>query len=1055
MTMLDRSVSRFKWREVRVGSPLSTSVFVLRRPNQSEDDILSTALAFVDREWPVEAYEDRIVIFNRLGVRLSSAPTTKERDVRQRLDETLAAGYSAALGVGGVRVWWESSGELTMGAIIQSCRKFLRVSADEGLITLQWPGVTVTPPKRDSRWTIRVDTWPRTIVSILPPDEVPMRIRRDWVLRKAFAVVTAGWPVQASEGDVVFQKRGEYLGEQTRDSELNDRQRPKPPINVCLLASPTSDVRVNWVAGRDNVTVKEIITNSRAYAKETTRPPKVAIDNSLSRQRVNDLALDRWPQIQGDGRASRLRVWDARRRHLIHQAARHLEVSYESAIAYNEAIPLLALAEDLLLGNMSRDSATCSVLAATLEGILKCDQSVNTALLVCGYIHRWTTREKRNVVRLTVPSLDAKKYSEVERLRLEMLCAHAPVLALFAYGVGRPVITCNKDEWMGAVAWAQPWRTVRLDPTSKSLVSIESSESHIRNTLASLVFSNDEEDGIESTLRAVLAIGKDFTEASGLDAKAEDFLLAIQALRPTGRLGSFSDVRILSDFPDLAPSAKVILVNTNKFRPVFVQVEDQKKFLQAAEEFEQINERNCLTIQIESGPIEIAVGDTSEIIDLPRRHRWSIETGMLTQYYTPTMLGREEELELIAQIFRLTESERPGIVVYGNRRVGKTTLAWHALKMAESNGWIHKSAPLLDVFHSAVSQGGQDDESWSQNLAKSIHQRIEDTSGIPIPRSTNPLDVLLGADKILSEQGIRIGLLLDEFDSIFERKPGSPLARFVDQLGSSSWKALSIIVTIQNFSFRRTSFKTWPAIRVKADFSLEDAMNYFLPIHKDDPQTTVIDRVALLPRQVKIYVADQFALRPWFWAMLSQNLQAKASSVDGYAIAEDEVILPAIREVIRGDTFLPILYEDDGGYSDWERQAKGLLTKEERSVFACFAASGKWALSRLKLERHFPVDRGYDPIESLIEQEYLRLNNMQQVEFSAPVFALTVLNNPRKFENLLPEGWRNDDDLIVAEEDEDEVIDDYDGEDEGEMPFNASNMSEEQEMNAGGESEAT
>ena len=177
-----------------------------------------------------------------------------------------------------------------------------------------------------------------------------------------------------------------------------------------------------------------------------------------------------------------------------------------------------------------------------------------------------------------------------------------------------------------------------------------------------------------------------------------------------------------------------------------------------------------ILIELSWGRSEPRSKETLEFVVQAQRHDIDWEAVELAEPYSleavtseNDLIGRKQEL---VQLLRLANNQNVGSgFIYGQKRVGKTSLANAVAKNLESNPhWIVISKGSGDyIGGDAISTM----QSLGEVLVTSLKQRIPYLSNLPMPDFTRGLAPLSGfMDEALAYENRKILFILDEFDEL-------------------------------------------------------------------------------------------------------------------------------------------------------------------------------------------------------------------------------------------------------------------------------------------------
>ncbi len=335
--------------------------------------------------------------------------------------------------------------------------------------------------------------------------------------------------------------------------------------------------------------------------------------------------------------------------------------------------------------------------------------------------------------------------------------------------------------------------------------------------------------------------------------------------------------------------------------------------------------------------------------------------------------GRMGELERIRDVMTRRGIHTP-IVIFGNRRAGKTSLAVHALRAGVDDG-VLATFVELDVID-GVGAHGSGAGAYPSKLARRLKTLVTRSAAqVNIPLDLPEDDPIELLDELNSQWPLDsppMGILLDELDSLFYSEPGSTLYTVCERLGNLRHENLVLIATVQRNSGSYIALKEWLPLPCGAKLSTEDAVAYFTDVLSDG-MVGVPGRPCIGFSALTNVVLARLGLHPYFWGRLYHQLEFE-SSATRHVIHAHTAVSAAVDEILANDMFFGSLMAGEDGLSFAEARRKDVFTSEELRLLAEFSvrpahdptvniaiverlAFGKEALSSLQ-EREMAVVHG-------------------------------------------------------------------------------------------------
>lgn len=360
---------------------------------------------------------------------------------------------------------------------------------------------------------------------------------------------------------------------------------------------------------------------------------------------------------------------------------------------------------------------------------------------------------------------------------------------------------------------------------------------------------------------------------------------------------------------------------------------------------------------IDGHPKTVAIGHHGgiDVVPLPpKQPRQFPATGGTHTFDADYFVGRDGYIREIhaVTIDRPTNARRP-VVIRGNRRSGKTSLAYHALLAAHRQGKIG-TVVVWDVSK-ADSDPGRTGTSLVDTCLRALTRSCRRVKApLPPPEAADAVDLIQLFD-ILSAwieatDQLPLGIVLDEFDSL-TGNPAAPqvVAEMLSELPTAAWDNVIPVMTVQRHSDIGEA-KGWHQIIIPVLLTVEDMASFFAP-HLLDPEPIPFEldtggEASNLPdvHQSNRYLVDmkvftflrwRLSTRPYFWGEFLARI-ASTTSDDVRILTEDEADAATVA-VIHHDPYLSAIFDEPReDEPDHLRLIRDYFTDDERAVLARF-----------------------------------------------------------------------------------------------------------------------
>lgn len=393
-------------------------------------------------------------------------------------------------------------------------------------------------------------------------------------------------------------------------------------------------------------------------------------------------------------------------------------------------------------------------------------------------------------------------------------------------------------------------------------------------------------------------------------------------------------------------------------------------------------------------PVSLRVPDAVPILPF---------TETLIREQTPLFMGRETEIERIFDQAQPDSTMRIPILIWGNRRAGKTTMAWQAMDRAETQGLLHAKV-FFDVYKVV---GEKKDKHVQRELTKKINSELKDLSDIQLPEPSDDfLEYLDELDDALA--GRTIGIILDEFDTLFWRDSDSPIFKLVRRMSGISFKNIVLIGTTQRFSAKEAVLKDWIMIQCPSSLTWKDAIGFFSGNLTESEKELVLNRLTVLPDQLVEDVAGRIGYRPYLWSKtysrLSRNLKVSRDKGKGTVFPTTQTIEEMIRKAVDSEPIflLPFMSTKNIPTKDILREDRFSL--EEKQLLAAIVENDEMTIHR----KDVPGHGGYTALSELIEREVVEpcVEDPDVYRISIPVLAEHLRDNIIKLYSVIEQDSR-------------------------------------------------
>lgn len=383
---------------------------------------------------------------------------------------------------------------------------------------------------------------------------------------------------------------------------------------------------------------------------------------------------------------------------------------------------------------------------------------------------------------------------------------------------------------------------------------------------------------------------------------------------------------------DDAESARVLLVNLSPLHSMNVHLGHDVIRLRP-QAIEQPNAFGyCSTPQRIEPDATVRLGQTSVSLDVPKADLATGTNVTLPALPPELFRGREEQLARLRRTIRGV-GPRAGTLIFGTRRAGKSSLAYHASQDSHVRArvWLDLSdtrAPIRDHgdWHRAMCRG----------LARCARREL----GLQLEETEDFVQAIVELDDLL-DGGAPVSLVLDELDVVLLPEQGSAGRRTAGRLGGLMCRNLVLIGTVQRFHRSVHEFKTWESIECPADLAWADGVSYFLGPLVDrgpGPRVEWLRRAGLTPRLFDSEVEPRIGLRPYFWAQLRSRLEGQIyDERSGSRLIRAEDLRSTLQALLSEDPHLNAVMDDGLELEDEERRRRDLFSVDERRILLRFA----------------------------------------------------------------------------------------------------------------------
>jgi hypothetical protein len=404
-----------------------------------------------------------------------------------------------------------------------------------------------------------------------------------------------------------------------------------------------------------------------------------------------------------------------------------------------------------------------------------------------------------------------------------------------------------------------------------------------------------------------------------------------------------------------------------------------------------------IVLGVDGCEIAVPVPDSAERVPL----------GVTNLAGTDLFQGRHAELKVLEDCLTPSvPSARKNVVIFGNRRAGKTTLATHFLRGAGSAMFgkglvIECSGSLLGDGQDAPGALG---EAFARKLGVALRRP---GAGVPdqlrsailqeLTRTRDFAQALDVVDELWEDTGLPpVLVLLDEFDTLLNHpgETGRRLTKFVATLGNQRYDHIGVTATVQRANYHLSLFKEWEPVRCTTVLTRQQGVDFFLPpgwgIPAPDggPRVVTPNRPVLSPRAFQGLVEPALGLRPYFWARLLDLLnQALSTGGSDRFIVSDEEVARCLATMSANDPYLSEMFSaahDD--LDESERMRQDIFSVPELNVLAEFAESNTSHLSRQHLEQSLGVQVAAIGSQGLVDREWADFGKNRTVLLRGSVY---------------------------------------------------------------------
>lgn len=754
---------------------------------------------------------------------------------------------------------------------------------------------------------------------------------------------------------------------------------------------------------------------SKVFEEELSYVAAKRVPFGLATKRTLERAQEEWPKVSGGGNPTELKALSFLRTESLRTLANVYNISYDQTSVGTRALFVM---EDEVNDRQQREITTpgyvtspddamvfASAIATALDAYATAGKHPESDVYGCVMrsVRNWVRREGTVFNKPSPTQMHVRNLSEVEFNDLSVLIQYAPWLVWWIQGrhpeKGALRFESNAATLADAFLLARPARGYRsTGDTSFTGVAVNPRQ------MQSICRLKDATIDARLWDRVSHAATQAWSDPSVLD---------------NPELGEFS--KLLQDsirHRELDPATKDVLVrwdiSADNKQVVLVNRTDTDLEILIGDDTIVLGPRTLddptgtgwvsapiqLTDSVFSfrvngrAPVSLRVPDAIPILPF---------TETLIREQTPLFMGREMEIERIFDQAQPGSTMRIPILIWGNRRAGKTTMAWQAMDRAENQGLLHAKV-FFDVYKVV---GEKKDKHVQRELTKKINAELKDLPDIELPElSDDFLAYLDELDEALA--GRTIGIILDEFDTLFWRDPESPIFKLVRRMSGISFRNIVLIGTTQRFSAKEAVLKDWIMIQCPSSLTWKDAIGFFSGNLTEPEGELILNRLTVLPDQLTADVVGRIGYRPYLWSKtysrLSRNLKVSRDQGNGTVFPTSQTIEDNIRKAVDSEPIflLPFMSTKNIPVKDILREDRFSL--DEKRLLAAIVDSPDMVIHR----RDVPDHGGYTALSELIEREVVEActENTDMYRISLPVLAEHLQDNIIKLYSVIEQDSR-------------------------------------------------
>ena len=339
--------------------------------------------------------------------------------------------------------------------------------------------------------------------------------------------------------------------------------------------------------------------------------------------------------------------------------------------------------------------------------------------------------------------------------------------------------------------------------------------------------------------------------------------------------------------------------------------------------------------------------------------------------------GRTEQVAALGMALERHEL-RPASVVFGPRRAGKSTLAWHM-------GDDRRAAGRLFIDMSSTRTTIQDFADWNASAVDNLVRQARVQLRVTVPGNSDFVDALQSLDDLLEGRSPTV-VVLDELDVLLGPE-SSEARRTAGRLGSTMFRNIAVIGTMQRFHHSAQEFKAWQHVACPPDLRWADGVTYFMDVLREaEPPSRVVHlrRSAAGPREFATCIHPRIGLRPYFWGQLRHAMEGRVrGGVLAHRLLGAVELGALIDGILLADGHLRSIFDRDPGLSPEEVKRRDYFSTEERIVLARFSLLLGSATSIPTSTVPSSLD---DAVRDLIDRGFVRDTGQGSLDLSVPLY---------------------------------------------------------------------